>query len=257
MTILAVERLSVSYQVRNRSIVALHPLDMALAAGEIVAIIGASGSGKSSLARALLGILPHNARMDGLWRVCPQRSAFVQQEARASLHPLLRVERQLHDVLRAQGVSRATTRREIAALLDSVGIGSEVARRYPHTLSGGEAQRIALARALASRPALLVADEPTSALDVVVQAEIMRLIVALARQHSLAVLLITHDLALVAEMADRVVVLCDGVAVETGSVGHIFTVPQHPATRQLLGSGAAPAPPAEPAEVVACSPLIM
>lgn len=215
----------------------LKGVDLFIRSGEIVAVLGASGSGKTTLGKAVLGTLPANTRSRAQWISRPVRPAFVQQEATASLHPLLRADVQVRDVLIARGLSRTRARERAASLLQEMGLSAEAARGFAHTLSGGQAQRVALARAVAVEPDLLVADEPTSALDITKQADIMRLMFSRVRSSGTALLLITHDIALAAEMADRVMVLSDGVCVEEGPVTDVLKSPRHAVTRKLLESG--------------------
>ncbi len=215
----------------------LKGVDLVVWPGGILAVLGASGSGKTTLGKAVLGTLPANTRSRAQWICRPVRPAFVQQEATASLHPLLRADVQVRDVLMARGFSRPQARERAASLLQEMGLSGEAGRGFAHTLSGGQAQRVALARAVAVEPDLLVADEPTSALDITKQADIMRLMFSWVRSSGTALLLITHDIALAAEMADRVMVLHDGACVEEGSVTEVLKSPRHEVTRKLLESG--------------------
>jgi oligopeptide/dipeptide ABC transporter ATP-binding protein len=227
-----------------------------VAAGEIVGIVGESGSGKTVTARSLLGLLPPNGRVvagsaafDGteltgltereLGRVRGSRIALVSQEPLSGLDPVFRVDSQLAEVVRRhQRVGRAEARARAVELLRTVQIAEpeRVARLYPHELSGGMAQRVSIALALAGDPALLFADEPTTALDVTIQAQILQLIDRLNRDRGLAVIIITHDLGVVAEIADRVLVMYAGQVVEDATLDQIFYEPKHPYTWGLLGS---------------------
>jgi peptide/nickel transport system ATP-binding protein len=209
MTVLAFHAVGVSYGDRD----ALVDFSLELAPGEVVALIGETGSGKSSAALAALGLLPDGATLrGGIAR--HGRVAMVFQEPLLSLDPLMRVGAQIAEAVRAH---RAEAGAQTARLLAAVGLDADsVARRYPHQLSGGQRQRVAIAMALAGAPAVLVADEPTTALDPATTAQIIALLVAAARDRSMALLLVTHDLALARAHADRVVLLDHGRMVETG-----------------------------------------
>lgn len=223
--------------------------------GEVVALVGESGSGKSMTARAILGLLPAGARVSGSIRFrgrelvgAPDRVfnairgasvAMVFQEPQTALNPVRTVGWQLRESLRAHAdLSRADVRQRALDLLRQVEIPDPETRLgyYPHQLSGGQKQRVVIALALASEPDLLLADEPTTALDVTVQAEILDLLRRLNRRNGTSVLLITHNMGVVAELADRVVVLNRGDVVEEADVQPIFADPQHPYTRQLMGA---------------------
>ena len=224
-----------------------------LNAGESLALVGGSGSGKTRIALALLGLLDRGARVEGsielegrelvglpeseLNRLRGPRLGIVFQDALSSLNPHLTLGTQLAEPLMwHRGLPRAQAWREARALLESVGI-AEPGRRlgqYPHECSGGMRQRVLIAMALACNPALLVADEPTTALDVTVQAQILQLLAELRQRHNLALLLISHDLGVVAQLCRRVLVLERGSAVEEGAVARVLEAPQHPFTRELV-----------------------
>lgn len=223
--------------------------------GEIVALVGESGSGKSVTARAAIGLLPDTARATGSVRVDgveilnrPERVldgirgdrvAMVFQEPQTALNPSQTIGWQLRQALRAHGrVSRQRARARAVELLTLVDIPDPQTRidHYPHQLSGGQKQRVVIALALANDPVLLLADEPTTALDVSVQREILDLLVRLRDRTGAGILLITHNLGVVADIADRVVVVQLGEVVETGDVYDIFAAPQQPYTRQLLAA---------------------
>ena len=240
MTLLAVEGLTVAY----RGTRALGPVSLTLAPGERLAVIGQSGSGKSTLARAIAGLLPRGARTEGriawpdIGLPTPGRDlGFVFQDAGASLDPLMRVGDQSAEVLAAHTpLDRGARAAAVAALLARVGLPGEAAQTWPHRLSGGQRQRAALACAIAAGPRLLIADEATSALDTLTQAHILALLDGLVRDGGMALLFITHDIALAARMADRIAVMDAGRLVETGPATALLAAPEHPATRALLAA---------------------
>ncbi|WP_341257132.1 MULTISPECIES: ABC transporter ATP-binding protein [Gordonia] len=224
-------------------------------AGEIVALVGESGSGKTMTARAAIGLLPENAvstgsvKVDGIevldldergWTaVRGSRVAMVFQEPQTALNPVQTVGWQLRQALTRHGsLSRSEARRRAVELLELVEIPDPQTRvgYYPHQLSGGQKQRVVIALALAGDPALLLADEPTTALDVSVQRDILDLLVRLRDRTGAGILLITHNLGVVAEIADRVVVVQLGETIETADVHSLFAAPREPYTRQLLAS---------------------
>ena len=224
-------------------------------AGEVVAVVGESGSGKTVTAMSLLGLLPPTARVTGraelagrdLYAMTPAELRAVRggevgmvfQEPMSALNPVFTIGDQLVEAIRTHQPLTAPAARERAIeLLTLVGLPDprERFRSYPHELSGGQLQRVVIAMAVANEPKLLIADEPTTALDVTVQAEILELLRDLRERLGTAILLITHDMGVVADLADRVVVMHDGVVVEQGPVEPIFTAPAEDYTRQLLGS---------------------
>jgi peptide/nickel transport system ATP-binding protein len=240
MTLLAVGGLTVGYGSQR----VLGPVSLDLAPGERLAVIGQSGSGKSTLALAIAGLLPPGAVMGGkvTWPVLgsavPGRDVgFVFQDAGASLDPLVRVGDQIAEVLAAHtGLTRVSRAARVADLLARVGLPAEAARAYPHRLSGGQRQRAAIACAIAAGPRLLIADEATSALDTLVQAHILGLLDSLVRDSGMALLFITHDIALAATMADRLAVMEAGQVVEHGRAATVVQGPRHAATRALLAA---------------------
>ncbi|WP_245599730.1 ABC transporter ATP-binding protein [Nakamurella lactea] len=224
-----------------------------LYSGEVLSIVGESGSGKSTTAMALLGLLPKNAHVRGsvklgdrelvgasergLRRIRGREIAMIFQEPMTALNPVYTVGFQIAEMLRShQAVSPAAARVRVLELLKMVEIPDPERRidSYPHQLSGGQRQRVMIAQALALDPQLLVADEPTTALDVTVQAEILRLMRNLKDRVDAGIILITHDMGVVADMADRIMVMKDGVVVESGTANEIFKTPKHPYTVQLL-----------------------
>jgi len=226
-----------------------------VAAGEVVAVVGESGSGKTVTAMSLLGLLPPTAAVSGralldgrdLFAMTPAELRAVRgndvglvfQEPMSALNPVFSIGDQLVESIRThQPLSAAAARRRAIELLGLVGLPlpEQRFRSFPHELSGGQLQRIVIAMAVANEPSLLIADEPTTALDVTVQAEILELLRELQARLGMAILLITHDMGVVADLADRVVVMYDGRVVEHGDVTTVFSAPQEEYTRQLLGS---------------------
>ncbi|WP_202814405.1 ABC transporter ATP-binding protein [Falsirhodobacter sp. alg1] len=225
-------------------------------AGETVAIVGESGSGKSVTSLSILGLLdPKRSRVTGdidldgrnlltlsetdMRKIRGNDIAMIFQEPMTSLNPVFTVGRQIGEVLiRHEGMSRAAARQETLRLMERVRIPNAQTRidEYPHQFSGGMRQRVMIAMALASRPKLLIADEPTTALDVTIQGQILDLIKELQAEQGMAVLFITHDMGVVAEIADRTVVMFRGDCVETGATSQIFAAPRHPYTRALLAA---------------------
>ncbi|WP_312364060.1 ABC transporter ATP-binding protein [Ensifer sp.] len=233
-------------------------LSFSIGAGERMGLIGESGSGKSMTAMAVTGLLPANISVSGsivldgqevvgadekhLNRLRGVATAVVFQEPLTALDPLMKIGKQIAEPVRrrlardGQRPSRAAIDREVLDLLDKVALPQpeRIANAYPHEVSGGQRQRVAIAMALACRPKLLIADEPTTALDVTTQAEILRLLDGLVRETGMALLFINHDLPVVAQVVERVMVLRDGVALEEGAVVDVFASPSHEYTRALV-----------------------
>ena len=255
-TLLDVRDLSVKFRTRDGVVQAVSNLSFALRRGETLGIVGESGSGKSVTSLAIMGLLNRvHADVTGeisfegrslldlsrneLRKVRGKDIAMIFQDPFACLHPMYRVGHQIAEAVRAHGKSsRSAAWNRAVEVLDAVGIPNARmrARDYPHQFSGGMRQRAMIAMALVHKPDLLIADEPTTALDVTVQAQILELIDTVKRDFDIGVILITHDLGVVAETASHVLVMYGGRAMENGPAQEIFNVPQHPYTWGLLES---------------------
>jgi oligopeptide/dipeptide ABC transporter ATP-binding protein len=252
--LLRIEGLSVAFDGLRGPVAVLDAVSLGVAPGEVVGIVGESGSGKSVTSLAVMGLLGAQGRVtagrvlfDGtdLLRLSAEAMrarrgrdlAMIFQEPGTSLNPVLPVGFQIAEVLIEHlGLGRAEAAARAVGLMDKVGIAAAARRAedYPHQLSGGMKQRIMIAMALACRPRLLIADEPTTALDVTIQAQILTLIADLRAELGMAVLLITHDMGVIAQVADRVAVMYAGQIVEEAPVADLFASPAHPYTRLLL-----------------------
>ncbi len=252
--VLAVTGLTVTYPVRGgifrrviREIPAVDHVSLYLETGKTLALVGESGCGKTTLGKALLGLLPVKtgdirlggakvSELDESEKRC--RMQIVFQDPFAAMNPRLLIGDVIAEGLNAlkPELTRAQITDAVLALLEQVGLSHESAQRYPHEFSGGQRQRICIARALALKPELLILDEPTSALDVSVQAQIIALLKALQQSHHLSYLFITHDLPLVGEFADDIAVMQAGKIVETGPAARVLARPEHPYTRKLLAA---------------------
>ncbi len=256
MTVLEVQDLRVVIDTADGRVRAVRGLDLTVAAGEAVGLVGESGCGKSVSALAIMGLLPRSAKVAGgrvllsgsdllafgeerMRDIRGDRVAMVFQDPLTSLNPTMNVGRQLCEPLeRHRGATRAAARARAVELLGLVGI-PDGARRlddYPHQFSGGMRQRLMLAMALMCQPELLIADEPTTALDVTIQAQILELLDSLRTEFGMALLIITHDLGVVAGITDRVVVMYAGRAIEEAPTEELLESPRHPYTRGLLAS---------------------
>jgi peptide/nickel transport system ATP-binding protein len=254
--LLEVRDLCVSFFTEAGEVPAVRGASLEVATGETLALVGESGCGKSVTALAVMRLLDRPGRVvsgsvtfqgrnllaldaAAMRDVRGAEIGMIFQEPMTSLNPVFRVGDQIGEVLELhRGLSRADARREAVRLLDTVRLPAPERRvdQYPHELSGGMKQRVMIAMALACDPALLIADEPTTALDVTIQAQILTLLRELQAELGMAVLLITHDLGVVAHHADRVAVMYAGQVVEEGRVGPLFRGPLHPYTRALLGA---------------------
>jgi len=241
---------------RDRALVAVDGASFDLAAGEIIGLVGESGAGKSTVAYALMRLIDPPGRIvagsatfegrdllaldeEAMRRVRGNRICMVFQDPMATLNPLMRVGDHIAEGMMVhRGLSRGAARQRAVAALTEVGIpaAERRARDYPHEMSGGMQQRAVIAAALAMEPALLIADEPTTALDATVQSQIIDLLVDLTRRHGTALLLVTHNIALVAEIADRIAVMYGGTLVEIGPKDRVLDAPRHPYTAALVGS---------------------
>jgi peptide/nickel transport system ATP-binding protein len=250
--LLAIEQLTIAF--RGNPVV--RELSIAIQPGEVLGLVGESGSGKSVTSLAILGLLDSaaeargsirfdgeellNLRPEAMRRYRGRRIAMIFQEPMTALNPVMPVGRQIAEAIETHQptLTRREVRNAVIANLQAVALPDPEKRYtdYPHQFSGGQRQRILIAMALANRPQLLIADEPTTALDVTVQAQVLKLLRDLQQQFGLAMLFISHDLAVVAEVADRVAVMRHGWLLEQGSREQIFHTPRHPYTRSLLGA---------------------
>jgi peptide/nickel transport system ATP-binding protein len=257
--VLQASGLTVRFATESGTISAVDGVDLTLAPGEIVGIVGESGCGKSVTAMSLAGLLPRSAKIDGSVRLLGKELvgaepgvlraargrdiAYIFQEPMSSLNPVLTVGRQITEVLQVhEKLSRKEAMERAVELLGVVGIPSprERVKHYPHQLSGGMRQRVMIAMAVACQPKVLVADEPTTALDVTVQAGILDVLRGLRDRFGTSILVITHDLGVIADVADRVVVMYAGRVVERAGVDELFARPQHHYTSGLLSASPTP-----------------
>ena len=255
MSLLEVSHLRIRLQTHRGPADAVRGVSFSLARGETLGLIGESGCGKSITAMSLMGLLPESAQVTGSIRfdgqelvgrtdaqMCQMRGnriGMVFQEPMTALNPVHTIGRQVAEPLRLhRGMNAAAARTEAIALLDRVGIPNAAQRfdAYPHQFSGGQRQRITIAMALACGPDLLIADEPTTALDVTIQQQILDLINSLVAERNMALLLISHDLGVISQNVDKMVVMYGGTVVESGSTEAVFEHMAHPYTRGLLAA---------------------
>jgi peptide/nickel transport system ATP-binding protein len=252
--VLSVRDLRVYYGTARGSVRAVDRVSLDIDAGEVVGLVGESGCGKSTLGRGILGLLPEGANADGkvlygdrnligmtrraLRRLRGPDLGLIFQEPMTRLNPLMRIEEHFHETIEQHeaGLSNRDIRKRSLETLGKMGIPPTRFRQYPHEFSGGMRQRIMIALALVLQPKLLVADEPTTSLDVIVEAQILAILADLKRSFETALLLITHNLGIIAESCDRVAVMYAGQIVEEGPAVEVFAEPAHPYTRELLRS---------------------
>ena len=256
MSLLEVRNLTVEFETVHGPFRAVDGVDLSVDRGEVLAIVGESGSGKSVGMLAVMGILPKSARvtadvmafdgqdlrkLGGAQRrqIVGRDIAMIFQEPGSSLNPCFTVGTQITEVLRVHmNMGRSERRRRAIELLEAVGIRDAEERlgSYPHQMSGGQAQRVMIAMAIACNPKLLIADEPTTALDVTIQKQILDLLMNLQAEHGMGLIMITHDMGVVAETADRVIVQYKGRKMEEADVLTLFESPSNPYTRALLSA---------------------
>ncbi|MCC6378681.1 MAG: ABC transporter ATP-binding protein [Burkholderiales bacterium] len=254
--LLAVDRLRIEFPTRRGTLVAVHDVSFEIARGEVLGVVGESGAGKSITGAAIIGLIDPPGRIAGgeirlegrridalppaeMRRVRGREIGAVFQDPLTSLNPLYTIGRQLVETIRTHlSTGEAEARARAIALLEEVGIPAASRRidQYPHQFSGGMRQRVVLALALCAQPKLIVADEPTTALDVSIQAQIIQLLKRLCRDHGTAVMLVTHDMGVIAETADRVAVMYAGRIVEIGPAADLIHRPRHPYSIGLMGS---------------------
>jgi peptide/nickel transport system ATP-binding protein len=273
--VLSVENLTLALPPLADRAHAVENVSLSIAPGETLCIVGESGSGKSMIAHAVMGLLPKAVKPKGgairlagrdllsldeaaMQDVRGREIGMIFQEPMTSLNPVMRIEDQIFETFEAHGLLAKSERRaRTLALLTEVGLPdpARLAKAYPHELSGGQRQRVMIAMALALEPKLLIADEPTTALDVTTQAQILKLLDNLRQKHGTAVLFITHDFGVVAEIADRIAVLQQGKLVEQGAADQVLSNPQHDYTKRLLAAVPSLIPPQRPA-IVESKPVL-
>lgn len=256
MALLTVDRLRVEFPTRQRTLVAVDDVSLSIDAGEVLGVVGESGAGKSVTGAAIIGLIEPPGRItggeirfagrridclpdDAKRRIRGREIGSVFQDPLTSLNPLFTVGQQLVETILAHSDrSAADARRHALRLLGDVGIPAPAQRidAYPHEFSGGMRQRVVIALAICAAPRLIIADEPTTALDVSIQSQVIALLKRLCQEHGTAIMLITHDMGVIAETADRVAVMYAGRIVEVGPVRQILRSPNHPYTRGLMES---------------------
>jgi peptide/nickel transport system ATP-binding protein len=253
VTFLELDDVSVTYRIASGEVPAVRGVSLTLQAGAALGIAGESGSGKSTLAMALLRLLPRNARVDGrilldgedvltmrwgrLRAVRWAQASIVFQGAQHGLNPVRRIGDQIAEPLLVHGLAAPDqARRRVAELLDQVGLPAWRARSHPHELSGGQRQRVMIAMALACSPRLIIADEPTTALDVMVQAQVLTLIKQLVAEHDISLVMISHDLSVLADVCDQLAIMYAGRVVERGPSREVFHDARHPYGQALAAA---------------------
>jgi peptide/nickel transport system ATP-binding protein len=253
VSVLELRGLSVAYRSAAGPVPAVRGIDLAVERGEVVGLVGESGCGKSTVATAILRLLPRGTKVTGevlldgvdLLKLSPARiravrwagASMIFQGALHALNPVQRIGDQIAEaILVHEPVARRAALGRAAELLEQVGLPGRRATDYPHELSGGQKQRVMVAMALACRPSLVIADEPTTALDVIVQAQVLALLARLQRELGLAMLFITHDLAVLGEVSDRLAVMYAGEIVEEGAARAVLDAPTHPYTVALASA---------------------
>ncbi|MDO5066336.1 MAG: ABC transporter ATP-binding protein [Propionibacteriaceae bacterium] len=243
-------RVDVTFHRGRSSFPALRQVDLRMAAGERVGLVGGSGSGKTTLLRTILGLVQPTAgevifdgervdhRTDRQLAEMRRRVSLIHQDPNSSLNPRMRLRDIVAEPLRSPWTRRAGVAIDasVTEVVTAVGLEAEMLERYPHQLSGGQRQRIAIARALISEPDLLIADEPVSALDVSVRAQVLNLLNDAVRARGLAMLFVSHDLAVVRHLCQKMVVLQRGEVVESGPVAQVLEHPEHPYTQELVAA---------------------
>ncbi|MEO3796535.1 ABC transporter ATP-binding protein [Nonomuraea sp. B10E15] len=253
MSLLELDDVSVTYRIASGEVPAVRGVSLTLDPGAALGVAGESGSGKSTLAMALLRLLPRDARVGGrilldgedvltmkwgrMRAVRWAEASIVFQGAQHGLNPVRRIGDQVAEPLLVHGQARPeAARKRVAELLDQVGLPTWRARSYPHELSGGQRQRVMIAMALACSPRLIIADEPTTALDVMVQAQVLTLIKDLVAEHGISLIMISHDLSVLADVCDRLAVMYAGRIVEQGPSGEVFHDARHPYSKALAAA---------------------
>ena len=262
MSLLTVQNLNVTFDTPEGDVIAVNNLSFELNQGEILAIVGESGCGKSQTAFSILGLISKNGKAEGkiifnnlnllnlvekeMNEIRAQKIGIIFQDPMTSLNPYLRVSDQLMEIFFVhKGYTKSDSLKESINLLEMVKIpnAKERIHMFPHELSGGQRQRVMIAMALAISPQILIADEPTTALDVTTESEILKLIKDLQNHYNSGILFITHDLGIVAEIADRVIVMNQGKLIESGSVMQVLNSPKQPYTKSLINSVPSLIPP--------------
>jgi peptide/nickel transport system ATP-binding protein len=254
MAVLDMRDVSLTYHPAEGPVPAVRGVNLSVAAGEVVGVAGESGCGKSTLISTVLRLYPKSATVEGEVLVDGENvfdmkwnrmravrwgeAAVVFQGALHSLNPIQRIGKQLAEpiLLHEKGATEASAQRKVRELLEQVGLPTRHANAYPHQLSGGQKQRIMIALALTCDPKVLLCDEPTTALDVMVQAQILDLLKGIARDRAMGMVIISHDLSVLASNCDRIAIMYAGQVVEQGAAGELFAHPAHPYTRALMGA---------------------